>query len=242
MQSIVLPGTCGIASRSIITNAGYPRSEKESRTVALKLAESGVTQINVSVDAFHQEHIPISIVEQNVRALLDVGISVRWNPCWVISEEDKNSWNERTREILNTLGHLHVRESEGNTVSPAGNALKYLKDYIPEKILVPDKYCGDMPYTSRLDNIASVSIEPDGNIAVCNNFSIGNAGERNVSDILQNYDPYKIPEMAAILQGGLAGLVDFARQQGVTPHPDGYFSICDECIDLRRRLAEIKQT
>jgi hypothetical protein len=232
---------CGIGSREIITNAGYSRSEKKAREVALKLAESGVNHINISVDAFHQENIPVRIVEQNVRALLDVGIPVCWNPCWVISKEDHNPWNKRTREILNVLGHLHIRESEGNNVSPAGNATKYLRDYLPEKVIIPHGNCEDVPYGTRLDRITGISIEPDSNISVCKNFYIGNARERNVSDILQSYDPYKIPEMAAILQGGIAGLAEFARRKGVLPKPEGYYSICDECIDLRHRLADCEQ-
>jgi len=53
---------CGIPHRSIITNAGTPRSTAKARDLASRLAESGVTAITVSVDAFHQEHIPVEVV------------------------------------------------------------------------------------------------------------------------------------------------------------------------------------
>jgi len=125
-------------------------------------------------------------------------------------------------------------------VQPAGKALKWLGDYLPDKKSIPGGNCGDLPYSSRLDNITCVSVEPDGNISLCKNFSIGNAGERSMYDIIQNYDPYKTPVMEAILQGGIAKLVGFALQNGILTDPEGYYSICDECTDLRHRLAEIR--
>ena len=86
----------GISIREIITNAGYPRSETEFKKVAKRLAESGITHATVSVDSFHQEYIPVSIVEHNVQSLVDAGIAVFWNPSWVASMTDKNPWNDRT--------------------------------------------------------------------------------------------------------------------------------------------------
>ena len=233
---------CGIVRREIITNAGYPRSETGFRRLANRLAESGVTHAAVSVDSFHQEYIPISIIEHNVRALIDAGISVDWDPCWFISEKDNNPWNERTRAVLSELSHLPVpavTESEGNIVQPAGNALNWLNDFIPPKTLVPEGTCEDVPYANRLDKVTSISIEPDGSISVCKEFSIGNAGQRDIVEILRSYDPYQIPEMRAILQGGVAKLAELACARGVEPDPTGYYSICDMCISLRGKLSNL---
>ena len=229
--------TSGIGRREIIANAGWPRSEAKFRAVALKLAESGVTNIAVSVDGFHQEHIPIGLIERNVRSLLDAGISVGWNPCWVISKEHRNPWNERTKSVIRDLGHLPVPEAYGNTVQPAGNALKWLRNFMPPKTAMPIGSCEDVPYAGRLDQVTSISVEPDGSISVCKEFAIGNAKQRDVVDILQSYNPYEIPEMKAILHGGTAGLAEFVYRRGIVPDPNGYYSICDMCIDLRRKLA-----
>ncbi len=222
----------GIAEREIITNAGWPRSE-----IAFRLADSGVTDIVISVDSFHQEYIPLTIVERNVRSLLDAGIErLRWNPCWVVSKEHDNSWNRRTRSILQALAHLPVVESGGNVAQPDGNALIWLNEFMPPKIPNPTGSCGDMPYTGRLDDVGSISIEPDGGVTVCHEFIIGNAGQRDIVEILQNYDPYRIPEMKAILEGGVAGLTRLARTKGVESDPDGYYSVCDMCRSIRREL------
>jgi hypothetical protein len=45
--------------------------------------------------------------------------------------------------------------------------------------------------------------------------------------------------MAAILQGGTAKLEEYAHEKGVIPAAGGYYSICDKCVDLRRRLRDI---
>lgn len=230
----------GIGKREVITNAGWPREEAKFRTAAFKLADSGVNEIYISVDSFHQEYIPLSIVERNVQSLVDAGIGrLMWNPCWVVSKEHNNPWNRRTKSILQALARLPVAESDGNIVQPEGNARIWLRDFMPCRTPIPTGSCGDMPYTERLEQVSSISVEPDGSIAVCDEFVIGNAIQRDVAEMLRSYDPYRIPEMKAILEGGVAGLADLARTKGVEPNPDGYYSICDMCKSIRRKLARL---
>jgi len=228
----------GIERRQVITNAGCPRSAEKFRKVAFGLADSGVNSIHISIDAFHQEYIPLDIIEQNVQSLVNAGIDqLKWNPCWVISKEHNNSWNRHTKSILQALSHLSVTESSGNVVQPDGNALIWLKDFVPPMIPEPVGSCGDMPYTGRLDDIRGISVEPDGQIAVCTEFYIGNAHERDMIDMLGAYDPYQIPEMKAILEGGVTELAELASAKGIKTDPGGYYSICDMCQSIRRELA-----
>ena len=228
----------GIGQRQVITNVGWPRSEMEFREVAFKLADSGVNDICISVDCFHQEYIPLSVVERNVQCLVDAGIGrLEWNPCWVVSKEHDNPWNRRTQAILLALAYLPVAESDGNIVQPEGNARIWLREFMPSRIPFPGGSCGDMPYTGRLDEVSSISVEPDGSVAVCDEFVVGNAARRDILEMLRNYDPYQIPEMKAILEGGIAGLLDLARAKGVEADRDGYYSVCDMCKSIRRRVA-----
>jgi len=57
--------------------------------------------------------------------------------------------------------------------------------------------------------------------------------------MLRSYNPYQIPEMKAILEEGVAVLAKLARAKGVEAEPDGYYSICDMCKSIRRRLAKL---
>ena len=92
-----------------------------------------------------------------------------------------------------------------------------------------------MPYTELLDSVKTISIEPDGRVAVCENFYIGNAFTSDITDILENYDPFKIPEAKQILEKGMDGLLKWAKKRNVEPKPEGYYNICHMCIDLRER-------
>jgi organic radical activating enzyme len=226
----------GIPSREVITNGYWSNDVKKIKRIAKNIAESGVNDIHVSVDAFHQEHIPLNIVRKTVESCLEAGVeNIVWNPCWVISEDDDNRYNRITKSILKELEDLHIRVSKGNILEPDGLALINLKEFLPKRQKMPVGKCGDKPYTEPLDYVTSISVEPDGAIAVCNDFHIGNASETDIIDLLKNYDPYKISEMNAIIENGMRGLLDWAKEKGVTSDPDGYYSICHMCTDLRKR-------
>jgi MoaA/NifB/PqqE/SkfB family radical SAM enzyme len=241
----------GVRQRQIITNAGVPRSEARSRSLAQQLVANGVNDIAISVDGFHQEHIPLAIVERNARAYVEAGIArVRWNPCWVVSSQHDNPWNERTRSVLRTLAHLPIETGSGNVVQPDGNARTGLAEVLPARVPHPTGTCGDMPYTGRLDEISSITVEPDGRVGVCSDFYIGvaggvtggvaaagNADQRDILEILESYDPYRVLEMRALLEGGVSALAQQAREQGISLDAGGYYHVCDMCVSLRRAMA-----
>lgn len=229
----------GIPSREVITNGYWSKEAEKTREIARKLAESGVNEIHISVDAFHQEHVPLEIVRRSAEACLEAGIEdIAWNPCWVVSEDDDNQYNRRTRSILKKLEDLPIRNSGGNVMEPEGFALINLKEFLPPREEIPAGKCGDIPYTDPLDSIKSIYVEPDGRIAVCKDFQIGNASKTDIIDLIESYDPFKIPEMRAIIENGMEGLADWARAKGVEPDPEGYYSICQMCIDIRKRVSE----
>ncbi len=227
----------GIPRREIITNAGTPRSAKRANEVAQRLASSGVIELCISVDAFHQAYVPLEIVERNVQAYIAAGIPrLEWNPCWVVSEEGDNPWDQRTRAILDRLAYLPVRRGEGNRLQPIGSAQKWLSEYLPPKQPLPEGSCADVPYSSRLDQMTSLGIAPNGDATICFDWSIGNAADEDILQIIDRYDPEAIPEAKAILEQGMAGLIEYARKVGVSPDSGGYFSICDLCIQLRQKI------
>ncbi|HXZ30378.1 MAG TPA: radical SAM protein [Dehalococcoidia bacterium] len=227
----------GIPAREIITDGYWSKDAKKTREIAKDLAKSGVNEILLSVDAFHQEHVPLDIVRETAESCLQAGIDdIAWNPCWLVSEADNNQYNQKTKSILKELEDLPVRKSEGNVVEPAGLALVNLKEFLPPKEIMPKGRCGDVPYTNPLDSVRSIYVEPNGEIAVCNHFHIGNATEDDIINLMENYDPFVMPEMKAIIEGGMEGLVKWARSKSVEPAPEGYYSICHMCVDIRKRV------
>jgi MoaA/NifB/PqqE/SkfB family radical SAM enzyme len=227
----------GIPVREVITDGYWSKDAKKIREIAKNLAESGVQEILISVDAFHQEQIPLDVVRKTAESCLQVGIdNIAWNPCWLVSEGDNNRYNQKTKSILKELEDLPVRKSEGNVVEPDGLALVNLKEFLPLKEEMPKGRCRDVPYANPLDCVRSICVEPNGEIAVCNNFHIGNASEEDIINLIENYDPFVMPEMKAIIEGGMEGLVKWARSKGVEPTPEGYCSICHRCVDIRKRV------
>ena len=167
-----------IPKRQLITNGFFSKDRKTIEQVAKNVAESGINDILVSADAFHQETIPLKYVLLFTESLFKHGArAVRVHPAWLVNKDDKNPYNEKTKEILKNFTHLGVSPSDGNVVFPAGNALKYLGRYF-------DK---NTPYVNRYEqnpkNILSVCIEPDGNFLNCN------INDENFSDELNGYRP-----------------------------------------------------
>jgi MoaA/NifB/PqqE/SkfB family radical SAM enzyme len=228
----------GIPIRDVITNGFWSTKAEKIQEIAQNLAKSGVNEVSISVDCFHQEFIPLKTVKKAAKSLIEAGIErVRWNPCWVVSKDHDNKYNRRTKTILQKLRNLHAEESEGNSVQPKGRARSSLAEFLPPRTSVPKGKCGDIPYTEKLDSVKTISVEPDGRVVVYENFYIGNAFKSDIIDILKNYDPFRIPEAKSILEKGMNGLTKWAKKKGVEPRPEGYYNICHMCTDLRERAS-----
>jgi hypothetical protein len=151
----------GIPVRNVITNGYWSDDPQKIKETAIELKKVGVNSIDISVDAFHQEYIPLEIVRKAAEACLEVGIeSVSWDPCWVISKEHDNLYNRKTRLILKRLEDLPIRVSDGNVMEPLGLSLVNLREYLPPKEKMPEGSCGEMPYTIDLipSNLFSLSL------------------------------------------------------------------------------------
>lgn len=168
-----------IPKRQLITNGYFSRDAEKIRSVAAGIAESGVNDILLSVDAFHQETIPLESVKRFAEAVKETGCRLRTNPAWLVSRQGDNPYNQKTREILKELTAMEIEENDGNVIFPEGNALKYLKDYFE-----PDTELRS-PYEENPKDIRAVSFSPDGSVLN------GNLYEQDIRDILAHYDPKK---------------------------------------------------
>ena len=167
-----------IPKRQLITNGYFSTNIDVIKTVAKNIAESGVKDILISADAFHQESIPLKYVLYFTENLLKNGAnSVRVHPAWLVSKDDENPYNLKTRKIIKQFEPLGVSSSNGNVVFPAGNALKYLGEYFDKDTTYVNRYEQDPK------NIRSACIEPNGNFLNCN------INDENFLDDLNKYSP-----------------------------------------------------
>ena len=165
-----------VPRRQIITNGYFTRDREKMREIAFMLSEAGVNDLLLSTDAFHQETIPLDTVREFVAEIKAVGVPMRLQPAWLVSEENDNVYNRKTREILDSFSDMQIPVSVGNVIFPEGNALKYLSEYFSEE--PPEN-----PYTEDPCDVKCVSIEPNGD-------TLGrNIYENDIIDIIRSYAP-----------------------------------------------------
>lgn len=226
-----------IPSRQLITNGYWSDSSERTREIAMNLAVAGVNDITFSVDAFHQEHIPLDRVKDTVRLCLEAGIEdLSLSPCWLVSEDNDNRYNLETASILEELAELSVRVSGGNVVEPEGEAVVNLNEFMPSRVSLPSGKCGDLPYTEPLDRMTCISVETDGRVSICDELFITDSPETDILSAIRDYDPYERPETKAIIEHGMEALLELASSMGVKPDPEGYYTVCQMCTDIRKRI------
>lgn len=167
----------GVAKRQVITNGFFSKDHDKIKTVALRLAESGVNALLLSADAFHQETIPLDTVLDFAECVVDSGIPVKLQPAWLINVEDQNPYNLKTKEIIRAFEPLHIPLNQGNVIFPSGNALKYLREYFD------DNAAPFSPYEEDPKDIKTISFEANGDVLN------GNIYETDILEIIRAYRP-----------------------------------------------------
>ena len=168
----------GVPKRQLITNGCFSKNETHIREVAARLAESGVNDLLLSVDAFHQEFIPLAPVQTFATEAKRAGIPIRTQPAWLVSPEDDNPYNRKTRELLRVFEEMGIEANEGNIVFPEGNARKYFSEYFKDATV-------ENPYAEDPENVTCVSFDPNGDVL------LGNVYREDIMAILEHYQPIR---------------------------------------------------
>lgn len=165
-----------VPKRQLITNGYFTTDREKMREVAEMLHAVGVNNLLLSVDAFHQDTIPLSVVRTFAMELKRCGVPTMLQPAWLVSIEDENPYNLKTREILDSLSDIGFSVSDGNVVFPEGNAKKYLAEYFTDS--APDN-----PYIDDPCDVKCLSIEPGGDLLGENIY------KTDVMEIIEKYEP-----------------------------------------------------
>ena len=143
--------------RQLITNGYFSKDEEYICNVAEKLAVCGVNDLLLSVDAFHQETIPLDTVKIFAREAKRCGIPIRLSPAWLVSASDENPYNKKTRDIIESFADMDIFAGEGNIIFPEGNALLYLAEYFTDDI--PEN-----PYVEDPSDVRCISFSSNGDV------------------------------------------------------------------------------
>jgi len=166
-----------IPKRQLITNGYFSKDYNKIKHVAQKLAECGVNEILLSVDAFHQETIPLEYVTEFAKSVIKAKVKIKVQPAWLVSPEYDNSYNSITRDILAEFNRMGIESNEGNVIFPSGNALKYLSEYFDLSNEVKN------PYEEDPTDIRAICFSANGDILGSNIY------KQDISDILSAYSP-----------------------------------------------------
>ena len=131
----------------------------------------------LSVDAFHQETIPLDTVMYFAECAIDSEIPVKLQPAWLVSAEDQNSYNIKTKEIIRAFEPLHIPQNQGNVIFPSGNALKYLREFFDDHVTTFS------PYEEDPEDIKTISFGANGDVLN------GNVYETDILEIIRAYRP-----------------------------------------------------
>ena len=165
-----------VPKRQVITNGYFSKNPERIRDVAEGLCRCGVNDLLLSVDAFHQQTIPLDTVRLFAKEAKRCSIPIRLQPAWLVSREDGNPYNVKTREILDSFADMDIPIGDGNIVFPEGNALRYLSEYFTDA-------CPENPYVENAHDVRCVSFEPNGDV-------LGkNAYKNDIMEILKDYAP-----------------------------------------------------
>lgn len=166
-----------IPQRQLITNGYFSRDSDKIKIVAKEIIESGVNEILLSVDAFHQETIPLEYVIEFAKAVKTADISFKVQPAWLISPKADNHYNNKTREILYVFNQMGIETGEGNVVFPSGNALKYLSEYFDLSNEIKN------PYDEDPSDVRAICFSANGDILGSNIY------KQDIIEILSSYRP-----------------------------------------------------
>ena len=167
-----------IERRQVITNGYFSKDINKIRDIAERLSVCGVNDLRLSVDAFHQETIPLDTVKFFAKEAKERRIPIKLQPAWLVSRSDDNPYNRKTREILDSFSDIEIPVGDGNVIFSEGNALKYLSEYL-------ERGAQSNPYVENPFDVRCVSFSPNGDVLD------GNVYKTDIMEIINSYKPAK---------------------------------------------------
>ena len=217
----------GIPRTWVITNGYWASDDRSTEMKLQELKKAGLACITVSVDAFHQEYVPVDRVTRAVRYSLMLGFDiVAVDSYFLGSEKDDNHFNIETERILQDMQRFTGIQFSRYPLRLEGRAAGVLSSHLKPRHEIPSGRC-PFPFWIGGDfmNPETIEIDPAGNITLCPGLSIGNARDESLRTVLDRYDPRAHPVIAVLHQQGPVGLYKLAMQKGY----DGVQSFVDEC-------------
>jgi len=205
----------------VLSNGFWAISEEKAREVLSPLIEAGLTNLDISTDAWHDEFVPVERAERAVKVAQELGVEAELMVC-------AGGINESS--VLSKL------KADGFDVSPSGIVCKGRAssselcsiEEVPWDKLVS---CG-----VRFGGGSRVHIGPYGGIHICQGLlAKGDARGKPLKEIFKSFDLKDQPICTALSNGGPAELARLAKEYGFEAK-EAYADGCQLCFEARSYL------
>jgi organic radical activating enzyme len=224
----------------LFTNGFWAHDKSEASATAMRLKKLGLTKMFLSVDFFHQAHVPIESVKNAIEASLKSSLEVSVDARFIGEPSEKNEFNSATQAHLEFLGNLLTRV-EVIKAQPmfVGRAAESLAKHVKMKPLsgILAETCPGAWPGGTLESPLGVDVDEFGFVTICPGLSIGNAREVSLRKIVEDYNYRDFAVIAAIRDGGLKGLTNLASKHGFAPRR-AYVNACHLCYETRKFLGK----
>lgn len=227
----------GIQERWVITNGYWAKDAKVAKRKLFELKEAGLLCITFSVDAFHQEYIPIENVKTGIKAATKIGFEKVAVDSYILGTEySDNEYNIMTRYAISHLKDFPNVRFAKFPVDLEGRASDFLVDYVEPATEAPAGRC-QFPFWlgGDLKNPEGIEVDHEGNVTFCPGICIGNAKDQSLIDIIKNYNYQKHPIIKIIAEEGPIGLLLLAKEKGYREDKK-FINECHFCYEMRKFL------
>jgi MoaA/NifB/PqqE/SkfB family radical SAM enzyme len=211
---------------AVSTNGYWALNESKAEAMLRPLAELGLRELLLSVDDFHQEHIPLERIGHALRAARRLGIE-----CTLQAVVTRTSRHIRAyMEDLGVTEEPGLRATEVFCTRMGWAASRIPAAEFPPRPGALSSYCS---------MLGPLIVRPEGTVHLCcgpafaiPGLTVGNLRQERLADILQRaeWDPLF---NALALGKGPSRLVECLRQTGRGDLiRDGYSFSCEACHDL----------
>jgi MoaA/NifB/PqqE/SkfB family radical SAM enzyme len=211
----------------IVTNAYGATTPADAQLWLKPLADSGLSYLSVSNDAFHYGDEAATAVAAAVATAADTPAAIAHAAAKALGIDTSSIAIEPPRvEEQEMDAEGKGKPVIGGGAKFRGRAVDTLTAGLP---LRPWRELGECPYED-LATPSRVHVDAFGHVHLCQGISMGNLWETPLSELMANYRPDAHPICGPLLEGGPAAL---AGSLGVTP-AEGYVDECHFCYLCRR--------
>ncbi len=226
----------GIHSVEIDTSASWGRDDDTSKYVVRRIVEAGLKLGAISIDGFHQKHVPPECVLRLFRAAKDFGIELKGSSAVLETGAPSNAYDAETLRLTQWFGE-HGFQVQSSPVVLQGRAVNLARYHTGTRSVPQDK-CGGVYFFATKDwrQPGGVEVDVFGSVMLEHGIRIGNARQRDISMILDEYDAETHPIISVLMKQGPIGLTRIPEASGFVLREGGYVDKCHLCQEIRTYL------